>query len=553
MDTRAEDLEGTLREALAVAAELATSLDIDATLKTVVKRTRHLLRSDMAYVSINDSETNMTYIRESEGVATAEYRTIQMPVGTGILGQVASGIAPYQTQDYLNDDSMEHIPEIDRIVAREGVSTVMGVPLIVGSTIIGALMVAERRPRVFSPAHVDIVDSFGRLVALALKQAEEHTRSVARQRRLEDSLNRATAEVAVKQADLDFGRHLRETLASEMTADCLVRETAQAIGSPVALYSSHDELLSAHDGQTPGTFEMSMSTPWLGELQASVEIPKTNLKLAYSEGLDFTSEQLIEIAATHVPLARILLETTYLQQNKQDAELLTDLLSETKHATSEMLLRLRSRGITSGKHFYLGLLDISEPAATKLEPIIRQHPKIYMVAQRAEGLCVLFADIESLEDLVTSLQNSAMQPTINGAYSGPAYLGSDLKRHLERARSGLLVLQYSSYTGLLDSSEVGLLGEVLKLSASPEHRADVVSPLAPLFEHDSVSDTALTRTALAYFENDKRIDLTANHMFVHRNTIKQRLKKITGLLGSDWDKAPRSLDLHWALRAWSWS
>ncbi|MGC8141092.1 hypothetical protein ACP3W2_27055, partial [Salmonella enterica] len=79
------------------------------------RRTRHLLRSDMAYISLNDHAAGETYIRQSDGVTTQEYRTLRMPIGYGILGRVATGVAPYQTTDYLRDESIPHLDSIDEI------------------------------------------------------------------------------------------------------------------------------------------------------------------------------------------------------------------------------------------------------------------------------------------------------------------------------------------------------------------------------------------------------------------------------------------------------
>jgi DNA-binding PucR family transcriptional regulator len=41
---------------------------------------------------------------------------------------------------------------------------------------------------------------------------------------------------------------------------------------------------------------------------------------------------------------------------------------------------------------------------------------------------------------------------------------------------------------------------------------------------------------------------TATVLGVHRNTVRQRLDRIGGLLGEDWNTMPRKLDLQLALR-----
>lgn len=552
MHTYEPHLEEKLREALAVASELADSRDVDVTLQTVVRRTRHLLHSDMAYVSLNDPITNTTYIRESDGVSTAAYRTIEMPVGTGILGQVASGLAPFQTPNYLLDESMPHLPAIDAIVEGEGVKTVMGVPLRIGTEVMGALMVAERKERVFSPAHLDIVESFGKVVAVALKRADEYTQAARRQKVLEEELNNATQQVSHLKHQLHFGSCLRNRLADEMNAECLVRETALAARKPVALFTTYDELIAAHDGQESGAFATSPSQEWVHALETTIEVPTTDLKLCMPPNLTNMEKNIIDVAADHLPLTSIMIETQHLRQNRLDTDLLDSLLSDRHPTTHQLVRQLQSRGSTTSQSLYLALLAVDEATGRKMEPALRRHPKTYVVAQRPEGLCIIFGDEAFIQDFPHLTEIHELSPSLKGAYSGPIQATDRLTQHMERARSGLLILQYTPREGLLNSNEVGLLGEVLQLSASPEHRRDILAPIKPLIDHDQHKAGELTTTALTYFENDRRIDRTAESLFVHRNTIKQRLKKITQLMGSDWFQAPRSLDLHWALRAWAW-
>jgi DNA-binding PucR family transcriptional regulator len=51
-----------------------------------------------------------------------------------------------------------------------------------------------------------------------------------------------------------------------------------------------------------------------------------------------------------------------------------------------------------------------------------------------------------------------------------------------------------------------------------------------------------------YFDTDGSVARTATVLGVHRNTVRQRLDRIGGLLGEDWNTMPRKLDLQLALR-----
>ena len=59
--------------------------------------------------------------------------------------------------------------------------------------------------------------------------------------------------------------------------------------------------------------------------------------------------------------------------------------------------------------------------------------------------------------------------------------------------------------------------------------------------------SALRETALAYLDAGMNVAETSRRLFLHRNTVLQRLEQLGAVLGSDWHTPPRSLDLHLAL------
>src|SRR5437868_2484440 len=71
--------------------DLASVRDRTLILKGILRRTRTLLGADMAYLSLNDLPAGETYIHVTDNVRTEAYRNIRMPLGTGLLGAVATG------------------------------------------------------------------------------------------------------------------------------------------------------------------------------------------------------------------------------------------------------------------------------------------------------------------------------------------------------------------------------------------------------------------------------------------------------------------------------
>jgi GAF domain-containing protein len=167
--------EGLLRVLYDTATDLTGIRDVEAVLKAIVRRTRSLIGSDIAYLSLNDYASGESYIRVTDGAATALFRNIRMPLGEGVLGAVATGEAPSQSADYLSDRTKSHLASSDAAVAAEGVKAIMGVPLRAEGKVIGALLVADRHAHNFSSDDVALMESIGTHAAVALENARHFT------------------------------------------------------------------------------------------------------------------------------------------------------------------------------------------------------------------------------------------------------------------------------------------------------------------------------------------------------------------------------------------
>src|SRR5690606_3428955 len=163
------------REAARIIVEAATSInaavDVDETLELVCRRSKLLLGSDMSYISLNRHPQQETYIRTTDGLLTPEYRSSRMPLGTVILGQSAGGSTIAQTESYLDDDSFPHIEAVDEAVRGEGVTSILAVTMRVRGERLGALLVAERYGRRYTPQEVDLLSQIAGLAAVALQRA----------------------------------------------------------------------------------------------------------------------------------------------------------------------------------------------------------------------------------------------------------------------------------------------------------------------------------------------------------------------------------------------
>jgi DNA-binding PucR family transcriptional regulator len=69
-----------------------------------------------------------------------------------------------------------------------------------------------------------------------------------------------------------------------------------------------------------------------------------------------------------------------------------------------------------------------------------------------------------------------------------------------------------------------------------------------VLDYDQRRGTALVATLEAYFGCGGSLSRAAEVLHVHVNTVTQRLERVTNLLGPDWQKPERALEVQLALR-----
>ena len=67
-------------------------------------------------------------------------------------------------------------------------------------------------------------------------------------------------------------------------------------------------------------------------------------------------------------------------------------------------------------------------------------------------------------------------------------------------------------------------------------------------QHDKKRGSALLDTLRAYFDYDSQVAPAAKALFIHANTMYQRLDRLDRVLGPGWRTGDRALELRLALR-----
>lgn len=556
-------------ELLRVLHDTATDLtgirDVEAVLAAIVRRTRLLTGSDMAYISLNDYRTRETYIRKSDGVITQAYRTIRMPIGTGVLGKAAAGLSPYQSADYLADPDIVHLPHIDAIVRAEGVRAILGVPLNLHGSVIGALLIADRSPRSYPSGLIDLIDTVGKHAAVALDNAERFAEITSALDDLATQQDTHIGRVRQLQDVIALDERLIETVVGGRGLEGFVELAHQVLAAPAAVLDPAGGVLAAHPGgawvETVGVggpeFAGVVATGKPRALRDYTLVPAKAggahlATLVLAGAIPAAQGGLLERLAIFLTVLRLFDQVAHDAEQRQQFEVLDDILSERGVALEQVQRRAARFGLRAGDALTSIVIDTHGADHRRVDEYVRRAlgSSRALVAEHGGHICVLVADGQhTVAALEHEFAAHGVMATIG--FAGPA-AGLDSVRSMHRqAERALSTLQLLGRTGQsLDGARLGAVGLLLDAAGALGADYEPLGEITPLLDYDRDHATALTETAWTFLETNASLAETAARLFIHRNTVRQRLGRIAELLGADWLDNTRRLDLHLALRIW---
>ena len=171
-------------DALAALGEItravSASLDVDTTLRAVSAYAAQLTHSDSASLFLYDAARDRSEVRASHNTPEEYLQVIAANQAAGFAGatqEPASGLslvakvvrerAPAQIPDA---EAATHHPNRD-VFLRWGYRALLGVPVLHGSQIVGAMCVRRKQAGEFSPREVELVTTFARQAAVAIINA----------------------------------------------------------------------------------------------------------------------------------------------------------------------------------------------------------------------------------------------------------------------------------------------------------------------------------------------------------------------------------------------
>jgi purine catabolism regulator len=131
----------------------------------------------------------------------------------------------------------------------------------------------------------------------------------------------------------------------------------------------------------------------------------------------------------------------------------------------------------------------------------------------------------------------------------PAPTAHLLREPLVQARKACQVLRRRPSQSIATFNELGTHRVLLGLQDPETLRSFAAGVLQPLREYDRRRDAGLESTLRAFLQYDGQYAATAAALYIHVNTLRNRLTKITELTGRDAARTEDRVDLYLALEA----
>lgn len=566
---RARELRGLFE----TAGDLSSVRDVDGVLQAIVRRGRQLLDTDVAYLMLVDEDRGDTYMRVTEGTTSPGFGGIRLPLGVGLGGRVAQSMAPLWTRDYVADSRYVHV--IDGIVSEERLVAILGVPLKVGRRLLGVLFAADRDVREFSQDEVSLLSSLGDHAAIAIENAalfQETRDGVA-------ALSAAKATIEDSNRRLQVSATLHEQLMNLVVGGGSVGELAEAlvrvVGGAVAVVDDAGRELT-HAGEAPiggvqgwvgvwdvlRELEVPLRSTWLDQsglrgwvtpMRAGSDSYGSVVYLSPRTAVEELDVPTLERSATIMALLLSNQRVRDEADNRVRGEILAELLLPGTHDVEGIRRRARLLAVDLDQELVALVVlppsgHVSQALRAQAGFLVREHHGL--VTSYVDRIVMLVPDAahpDWPQVVAGRLRQAQLDSTVGS--SGPLSDLTEVAHHEGRARRSAKLLRTMGRTGQgVAADELGIYGLLLSEANQEQVRSFIDGCLGEVRAYDAARGTALLPTLQAYFACETHVAAAAADMYVHVNTLYQRLERLDRLLSPGWRTGDRALELRLALR-----
>jgi GAF domain-containing protein len=518
--------EKTLQQ---IVSTIASSLELNEVLRAVVKLMSDASGVHACFAYLLDELGDRLVLRAASPPYEKQAGKVVMERGEGLAWWAAERGEPAFIRDNaLADPRTKYFPELEE----ERFQSLLALPVIGRSSeVIGVITAHTEAPREFSDAEVDFLVTSASLVASAIENA------------------RMYEEARLRVAELEQLTELAEAIARADALEELLQIVVEAARPLLAARACHVYLLDSGSEELdrrasdpePGSARQTLGLAELGpELARGGRSSRLAVPLVANGEL---IGLLVAEGSARVQLGRAVASQVAVGVKKvQVIEQLTE-----KNLIKDFFEELsggRPRGDLEGRAARLGCdLDqphvvlVAEPADDTLERSLRSAAPGSLFDRREDSLRALLklptASADALLGRVRRIQADLARPVSVGVSSmcrGEASF-ADGFAEAQQALLGTKVLK--GEPAVLSYEELGAYKYLLRVAMDGGIRDATVDAVSRLAEYDAQRGSQLVTTLEEFLRRHGNISATSETLFVHPNTLRQRLRRIAELSGLD--------------------
>jgi sugar diacid utilization regulator len=513
-----------------IISTVGSSLDLDEVLEAVVALLSEASAVHACFVYFLEDRGERLVLRAASEPYVHLVGEIALGRGEGLAWWAIEHREPaFIRENALADPRVKYVPELEE----EKFQSLVAVPVLgKDGGPMGSILLHTEAPREFTEAEADFLVSSAALVAGAIENAH-----------LYEEMRRRVGE-------LEELTELAETVARAESVDELlpaVTERARALlGAAVCasylLDRGGEQLrlcaIAPAEAEVPRSLKLTELGP---ELSRRKRTPRIALPLIASGellgALTADGTAAVELARAVANLTGLALKKIELIEDLTEKNLIKDFFEELVSGRAEagsVVTRAKRLGFALDAPY---LVVVAGPADDELDSALAAAAPGSLFDRREDAIRGLLRvppnGVGGLLEEVRRLQ-SERSPSVAVGISNLCRGTASFPAGFEEARHALLgstVLQRKP--GVMTFDELGPYKYLLRMSLDADVRDSYREAVAKLADYDRERSTSLLLTLEEFLRRRGNISATSETLFVHPNTLRQRLRRISELCDLD--------------------
>ncbi len=518
--------EKTLQQ---IVSTIASSLELTEVLKAVVRLMTEASGVHACFAYLLDETGDRLVLRAASPPYERQADKVFMQRGEGLAWWAAERGEPAFIRDNaLADPRTKYFPELEE----ERFQSLLALPVIARSgDVIGVITAHTEAPREFSDDEVDFLVTSAALVASAIENA------------------RLYEEARMRVAELEQLTELAEAIAGAGALDELLQIVVSGARPLLSARACHlylldpgsEELERVASDPEPGNARDTLGLAELGpELARGGRSTRVAVPLVANDeliGLVVAEGSVrVELGRAVASQVAVGLKKVQVIEQLTEKNLIKDFFEE--------LAGGRPRGDLEGRAIRLGcdltrphVVLVAEPASDALERALRLAAPGSLFDRREHSVRALVnlstTSFESFLERLQRIHDDFAEPASVGVSSvceGEAAF-ADGFAEAQQALLGTVVLR--AEPAVLSYEDLGAYKYLLRVAVDGGIRDATVDAVSRLAEYDAQRGSQLVLTLEEFLRRHGNISATSETLFVHPNTLRQRLRRIAELSGLD--------------------